>query len=100
MRDYFQIFHPDWIEAIKAAKDRGAEQGVAFTELLDVESPTVAEDFITMQQRKMTLIRDFMLGQEAADSVKSGLADLAREEVEYYASAGKLDRYRIFCGVE
>ncbi len=107
MRDYFSLMHGDWISAIKEAKEKGNAGGVDFTSLLQAgqdsgDYPTTPEvdlKFIAIQERKMTLIRDYMLGTETAADAKAGLQKAGREEIEYYRDAEKLDGFRKINGV-
>ncbi len=107
MRDYFTLMHGDWISAIKEAKEKGNAEGVAFTALLQAgqesgdypTTPQVDPNFIAIQERKMTLIRDYMLGTVSAADAKKGLQNAGREEIEYYRDAGKLEGFREINGV-
>ena len=101
VRDYFNIFHGDWIAAIKEAKARGAAEGVAFTELLKAgqergeypATPEVPAEFIDIQERKMVAIRDFMLDRLGAGDAKRALGATGLEEIGFYREAGKLDEF-------
>lgn len=107
MRDYFSLMHGDWIAAIKEAKDKGNADGVDFTSLLKAgqesgaypSTPEVDPKFIEIQERKMTLIRDYMLGTETAADAKECLQKAGTEEIEYFRDAGKLDGFRKINGV-
>jgi len=101
VRDFFNIFHANWIAAIKEAKARGAAQGVAFTELLEAgqergeypATPEVPADFIDIQERKMVAIREYMLEQLGADEAREALNATGLEEIGFYRKAGKLDEF-------
>lgn len=107
MRDYFTLLHGDWIEGIKEAKMLGQEQGVAFTEILKAgqsrkdypETPTVSAEFLEIQRRKMAAIRDYMLGDAEAATVRTDLESAGREEIEFYRDRGHLDGFRKINGV-
>ncbi|MEM9016009.1 MAG: phosphoribosylaminoimidazolesuccinocarboxamide synthase [Verrucomicrobiota bacterium] len=107
MRDYFSLLHGDWIEAIKEAKGIGQREGVAFTEILASgqekggypETPEVAPSFLDLQVRKMTAIREFMLGEASPEEVKGRLQEVGREEVGFYRGKGKLEHFRKINGI-
>ncbi|MEX2579839.1 MAG: phosphoribosylaminoimidazolesuccinocarboxamide synthase [Verrucomicrobiales bacterium] len=107
MRDYFSLLHEDWIAGIKTAKSLGRREGVAFTEILEAGqargvypgTPSVEEGFLAIQRRKMTAIRDFVLGAAEAAVVRSELEAAGLEEIGFYRSAGKLDAFRKINGV-
>ncbi len=107
IRDYYRILHADWMAAVNEAKKRSKREGCAFTELLAAgqkegmypETPQIEKGFLAVQVKKMQLIRDYMLGRESADFVREELLECAREELGYYTSAGKLDKFLEFNGV-
>ncbi len=107
MRDYFTLLHSDWIEDIKKAKALGQEEGVAFTELLQAgqvegryaKTPEVDPEFLSLQEDKMTAIRDYMLGAAEANSVKQLLITAGTGEIEFYKAKGKLDGFRKINGI-
>lgn len=102
MRDYFALLHGDWIEDIKIAKGLGQRDGVAFTEILEAgqaegryaETPSVDPEYLGLQEAKMTAIREFMLGEEAADSVRSQLEAIGLKEIQFYEDKEVLDGFR------
>jgi hypothetical protein len=101
VRDYFNIFHSDWISAIKEAKTLGAADGVAFTDILTAgqnsgeypRTPEVPVDFVEIQTRKMDAIRDYMLGKIEAGAAKEALTAAGQDELGYYQASGKLDDF-------
>lgn len=107
MRDYYTIQHGDWIAGIKDAKAKGAAEGVAFTELLRAgqesgcypATPAVDPKFLSIQERKMNAIRDFMLGEISADRTKQSLRDSGLDEIGFYRDAGKLETFASLNGV-
>tara|TARA_R110002096_G_scaffold27094_8_gene83208 strand:- start:8702 stop:9652 length:951 start_codon:yes stop_codon:yes gene_type:complete len=107
MRDYFSLLHGDWIADIKAAKDLGVAEGVAFTEILEkgqkggqyAVTPKVEAAFLQLQERKMTAIRDFMLGQADPEEVKGRLQQAGLEEIEFYKEKGVLEGFRKINGI-
>ena len=85
--------HTDWIDAINAAKAEAATKGVAFTELLEVSPPVIDPGFIDIQTRKMDAIREYMLGNLAADATKAQLEAAGMDELNFFKTAGKLDAF-------
>lgn len=107
MRDYFSLLHGNWIEDIRTAKSLGQERGVAFTEILQAgqrdgtytPTPEVEAEFLALQERKMTAIRDYMLGREEAEAVRRQLAETGLREIEFYRAKGVLDQFRKINGI-
>jgi len=107
IRDYFSLLHGDWIQAIAETKGKGQSDGIDFTEILRAgqekgiypATPEVDAEFIAIQERKMALIRDYMLGSEAPEAVRDGLQIAGQKEIEFYRAAGKLDGFRSINGV-
>lgn len=107
MRDYFALLHADWIADIKTAKAAGQERGVAFTEILVAgqaegkyaATPSVEPAFLGIQERKMSAIRDFMLGKAEPDAVREILVAAGREEIDFYRERGAIDGLRKINGV-
>ena len=107
MRDYFTLLHSDWIADVKAAKERGQQEGVAFTELLEqgqdagdfTATPEVEADFLDLQEKKMTAIREYMLGGAVAKEVKVRLEETGSAEIEFYQAKGVLDGFRKINGI-
>ncbi|NNE93633.1 MAG: hypothetical protein HKN23_18445 [Verrucomicrobiales bacterium] len=101
MRDYYNIMHGDWIAAINEAKAKGATEGVAFTEILKAGqdsgdypgTPGVADEFGAIQERKMSAIRDYMLGDLPAEQAKADLQAAGMEEIGFFQAAGKLEEF-------
>jgi len=101
MRDYFTLFHGDWIAAIGEAKEVGRREGVDFTGILlsgqdegrYPETPIVDPEFLAIQERKMCLVRDHMTGARDSSLVNAGLDDTGREEIAYYREAGKWEEF-------
>jgi len=107
MRDYFTLLHGDWIEDVKAAKGRGQDQGVAFTELLQAgqadgtyaATPVVDPAFLEIQQEKMSSIREFMLGRAEAPRVKAELESAGLNEISFYRDRGVLEGLKNINGI-
>jgi phosphoribosylaminoimidazole-succinocarboxamide synthase len=107
MRDYFTLLHANWISDIKTAKALGQQEGIAFTDLLVAgqaegryaATPEVEPAFLSIQQDKMTAIREYMLGNEAAEDVKAKLEKAGREEIGFYREKGVMDGFRKINGI-
>jgi phosphoribosylaminoimidazole-succinocarboxamide synthase len=107
MRDYFSLLHGDWIAAIKLAKVEGLRQGVAFTEILAAgqasgerpATPSVDPVFLDLQERKMRIIREHLLGQGDPDNLKQALMAAGIEEVTYYRERGVITGFRAINGI-
>lgn len=107
VRDYFHLLHPDWLEGVAAAKARGREEGVAFTGILREgqesgdypATPEVEEDFLAIQERKMDLIRECLLGERDGAATEEGLREAGLEEIGFYRERGVLEGFREMNGV-
>ncbi len=107
MRDYFSLLHGDWIEDIKRAKALGQESGIAFTEILQkgqsegkyAVTPEVEQEFLALQEQKMTAIREYMLGEAEAGTIRKQLAETGLREIEFYREKDVLDRFRKINGI-
>ncbi|MEM9284098.1 MAG: phosphoribosylaminoimidazolesuccinocarboxamide synthase [Verrucomicrobiota bacterium] len=102
MRDYFSLLHGDWISDIKLAKQRGQDEGVDFTQLLQAgqregvyaETPEVAPEFLEVQGEKMGAIREFMLGQAEPGIVRERLLKAGHQEIDFYRRNGVWEGFR------
>ncbi|MEQ1841393.1 MAG: hypothetical protein ABL994_13375, partial [Verrucomicrobiales bacterium] len=107
MRDYFALLHDDWITAIKEAKALGQQAGVAFTEILKTGqekgdyalTPEVDPEFLALQVRKMSAIREYITGVAGAEAVRGILAAAGREEIAFYRARGVIDGLRKINGI-
>lgn len=98
MRDYFQLLHGDWIDAINQSKAQSELEGVAFTEILAAgqksgkyaETPSVQQEFIKLQELKMTTICDFLLCEVDSEQATKQLREVGLQELNFYKAAGKL----------
>jgi len=107
MRDYFSLLHRDWIAAIDEAKEAGRREGVPFTERLEAgqetgrypATPSVDPRFLEIQERKMSAIRDFLLGREEATAVKASLEAAGRDEIAFYRDREALGEFRQINGI-
>ncbi|MBI4842770.1 MAG: hypothetical protein HY809_00375 [Nitrospirae bacterium] len=99
MRDYYRIIHPDWISAVNESKKLAAQAGRPFTEILSAgqkekkypANPAIDDAFLGIQRAKFELIKSFIINQGQNLSEEAGR--IASSEIEYYASAGKLQEY-------
>jgi len=99
MRDYFNLLHTDWINAINESKTLGDASGTAFTEILKAgqangtypETPQVLAEFIEIQRDKMATICNYLLGKVDGESACSSLRTTGLEELTFYQKAGKLE---------
>lgn len=98
IRDYYNIFHPDWLAAIKMAK-RAAETDALnrpFMELYGkgVEDkvypaiPALDPEYAQLQAFKYQFVTDIARNESDAAVGR----DLARQELAYYESRGRLDQ--------
>jgi phosphoribosylaminoimidazole-succinocarboxamide synthase len=96
IRDYYKIFHPDWINAVRDAKQasvRGAENRPfmqLYTEGVDRGTypaiPALDAEYADLQARKYQYVTDVARG-----SADQGVGlDLAQRELSYYEQRGRL----------
>jgi phosphoribosylaminoimidazole-succinocarboxamide synthase len=98
MRDYYRVACADWYAGVNAAKQEAAHTGQAFKEVLRAgqaagkypQTPEVDARFLALQARKTALIRQHVLGETEAASLRASLQETGREEAEFYRSLGKL----------
>ncbi|MEM7697449.1 MAG: phosphoribosylaminoimidazolesuccinocarboxamide synthase [Verrucomicrobiota bacterium] len=101
MRDYFAVFHPQWISAINDTKREAASAGVAFTEILGKKqaegqappNPAVDPAFLEIQEKKLGAIRDHLTGKCSAGESIHSLDLAAISEICYYEERGLLDAF-------
>ncbi len=99
MRDYYKILHPEWFAGINRAKTDSRNEGRPFKEFLHEgqaagiypATPEVETDFLAIQSRKSTLIRDHITDSADAETVRSGLEELGREEIAFYQRHQRLN---------
>lgn len=98
IRDYYRIFHPDWIAAIRLAKqasERDADNR-PFMELyrdgvragMYPSIPAIDPEYAELQARKYQYVTD--IARDVADE-DAGLS-LAHAELAYYKSRGRLEQ--------
>jgi phosphoribosylaminoimidazole-succinocarboxamide synthase len=101
MRDYYKIVHADWFAGVNDAKKEAGKTGTPFTQVLKAgqaagkwpNTPVVDAEFLALQARKMDLIRQHVLGESAAATVKAGLAEVGAAEVAFYRQRGMFEEY-------
>ena len=99
MRDYYKIMHSGWYSAVNEAKKIAAETGKAFTEILTEgqkkseypSTPVIDKQFLDLQKRKFEMIQGFIRGKEK--ELQKEAEKIARAEIDYYASAKKIEEY-------
>ena len=97
MRDYYKIFHSDWLASINEAKEEARASGGQFVDLLrgkqesgDAPNDPVVDDvFMSIQVDKMNLIKNCILGKQESSEVSDALAECGKREVDFYTSNGK-----------
>ena len=101
MRDYYKIAHADWYAGVNEAKNEAQRTGAPFKQVLKdgqtagkwPHTPVVDEEFLTLQAKKMDLIRQHVLGEADAATVKAGLHEVGLAEVAFYQNRGFFDSY-------
>lgn len=101
MRDYYKIVHADWFAGVNEAKKEAQKSGVPFTQVLKAgqeagkwpTTPVVDAEFSALQARKMSLIREHVLGKTPAEEVKASLREVGIAEVEFYKARGLFEPY-------
>lgn len=101
MRDYYKIVHADWMAGVNEAKSEAKKKGLPFTRILKdgqasgrwPQTPQVDADFLQLQARKMELIRQHVLGETPAETVKAELQKVGVTEIEFYQKRGLFEDY-------
>jgi hypothetical protein len=86
---------------VNEAKGEAKKKGVPFTKILKEgqasgrwpHTPQVDADFLALQARKMDLIRQHVLGETPAETVKAELQKVGVTEVEFYQKRGLFEDY-------
>ncbi len=99
MRDYYRLVCADWYAGINAAKAEAQKIGTAFKQVLKdgqevglyPTTPEVDAAFLDLQARKTALIKQHILGEKDAASVRDGLVETGLAEAEFYRQRGLLD---------
>ena len=108
MRDYYKIFHSDWLASINEAKEEARASGGQFVDLLrgkqesgDAPNDPVVDDvFMSIQVDKMNLIKNCILGKQESSEVSDALAECGKREVDFYTSNGKRDALKELNGLD
>lgn len=98
MRDYYRLVTADWYAGVNAAKQEAAKSGLPFKEVLKTGqgagkypgTPVVDADFLHLQAQKTALIKQHVLGECDAASIRVGLLNTGLAEAEFYRSRGLL----------
>jgi phosphoribosylaminoimidazole-succinocarboxamide synthase len=98
MRDYYRVISNEWYAGVNSAKQEAATSGAPFKEVLKAGqavgkypmTPEVDAGFLALQANKTALIKQHVLGESDASSVRAGLVEAGLAEVEFYRANGKL----------
>jgi phosphoribosylaminoimidazole-succinocarboxamide synthase len=98
MRDYYRVICAEWYAGVNAAKQEAAKSGAPFKEVLKAGqaagkypmTPEVDAGFLALQAKKTALIKQHVLGESDASSVREGLVEAGLAEAEFYRANGKL----------
>jgi len=98
MRDYYRVICAEWYEGVNVAKLEAAKSGAPFKEVLKAGqaagkypmTPEVDAGFLALQAKKTALIKQHVLGESDAASVRAGLVEAGLAEAEFYRANGKL----------
>lgn len=98
MRDYYRLVCAEWYAGINAAKAEAQKLGTPFKQVLKEgqaagkypATPEVDAAFLDLQARKTALIKQHILGEKDAATVKAGLEETGLAEAEFYRSKGLL----------
>jgi phosphoribosylaminoimidazole-succinocarboxamide synthase len=97
IRDYYKVFHPDWVRGLQLAKEASKvdvarrpfmelyRDGVASQQYPSI--PALDPEYADLQARKYDYVTD--IARDVADEGTG--AELARAELSYYESRGRLD---------
>ena len=99
MRDYYRIMHGDWYGAVNEAKKIAARSGRPFTEVLMrgqkrktfPGTPQVDSYFLEIQKEKFAMILSSI--RDRNKDLKREAKGIARMELDFYRSAGKLGEF-------
>jgi hypothetical protein len=98
MRDYYRLVTADWYAGVNAAKQEAAKSGAPFKSVLKAGqaegkypgTPAVDAAFLDIQAKKTALIKQHVLGESDAATIRSGLIETGLAEAEFYRSRGLL----------
>jgi len=99
MRDYYRVICAEWYAGVNDAKQEAARSGAPFKEVLKAGqaegrypiTPEVDAGFLALQAKKTALIKQHVLGEVDAESVRAGLVEAGLAEAEFYRANGKLN---------
>ena len=108
MRDYYKIFHSDWLASINEAKEEARVSGAQFVDLLRSKQeagaapndPVVDDVFMSIQVDKMNLIKNCILGKQDSSEAAAALADCGKREVDFYTSNNQRDALKQLNGLD
>lgn len=98
MRDYYRLVTADWYAGVNAAKQEAAKSGAPFKQVLKAgqaagkypNTPDVDAAFLELQAKKTALIKQHVLGEFDAATIRAGLIETGLAEAEFYRSRGLL----------
>ncbi len=98
MRDYYRLVTADWYAGVNAAKLEAAKSGAPFKQVLKAgqadgkypNTPVVDAAFLDLQAKKTALIKQHVLGESDATTIRAGLVATGLAEAEFYRSHGLL----------
>jgi phosphoribosylaminoimidazole-succinocarboxamide synthase len=99
MRDYYRLVHPEWFAGINEAKLQAQKIGEPFKKVLGEgqaagkwpATPEVDAEFLALQARKTSLIREHVLSERDAAAIRADLQATGVAEADFYRSRGLLD---------
>jgi phosphoribosylaminoimidazole-succinocarboxamide synthase len=98
MRDYYRLVTAEWYAGVNAAKLEAAKSGAPFKQVLKAgqaegkypNTPVVDAAFLDLQAKKTALIKQHVLGESDASTIRAGLVATGLAEAEFYRSRGLL----------
>lgn len=99
MRDYYRLVHPEWFAGINDAKQQAQKIGVPFKKVLGEgqtagkwpATPEVGAEFLALQARKTSLIREHVLSERDPAAIRADLQATGAAEADFYRSRGLLE---------
>ena len=99
IRDYYEIFHGDWIDGVHAAKSAAKTAGADFHAVFREgqvggdfpKTPELDPDFVAIQAEKLAFVEAYLRGADAASAIADQLAWVCGKELAYYEERGKLE---------
>tara|TARA_R110002096_G_scaffold403766_3_gene601339 strand:+ start:44912 stop:46210 length:1299 start_codon:yes stop_codon:yes gene_type:complete len=101
IRDYYRIMHSQWLDGVNHAKQLAKSGGIPFTELLRKgqqegqypATPTVSDEFLSIQTSKIASIQSYMTGATGGDETSAALETAGNEEIRFYKSQGLIGEF-------